>query len=44
MKFNQLIEYNIRNIFVEKLYIKCAREIISRPLCKKQKLSISLDR
>ena len=34
MKFDQLIEYNMRNIFVEKSYSKCAREIIPRPLSK----------
>ena len=43
MKFGQLIEYNMRNIFVEKPYTKCAGETISRPLSKKSKLSISLD-
>ena len=43
MKFGQLIEYNIRNIFVEKSYTKCAGETIPRPLSKKSKLSISLD-
>ena len=43
MKFGQLIEYNMRNIFVEKLYTKCAGETIPRPLTKKSKLSISLD-
>ena len=26
MKFGQLIEYNMRNIFLEKLYTKCGRE------------------
>ena len=43
MKFGQLKEYNIKNIFVEKSYTKCARETIPRPLPKKSKLSISLD-
>ena len=43
VKFGQLIEYNMRNIFVEKLYTKCAGETIPRPLSKKSKLSISLD-
>ena len=43
MKFGQLIRYNMRNIFVEKSYPKCAGEAISRPLTKKPKLSISLD-
>ena len=42
MKFGQLIEYNMRNIFVEKSYTKCAGETIPRPLSKKSKLSISL--
>ena len=35
MKFGQLIEHNIRNIFVEKSYAKCAGETIPRPLSKK---------
>ena len=44
MKFDQLIEYNMRNIFVEKSYTKCAGEVVPKPLSKKAKLSISLDR
>ena len=43
MKFGQLIEYNMENIFVEKSYTKCGREIIPRPFSKKLKLNISLD-
>ena len=43
MKFGQLIEYNIRDIFVEKSYTKCAGETIPRPLSTKSKLSTSLD-
>ena len=43
MKFGLLIEYNTKNIFVEKSYTKCAGEIIPRPLCKKSKLSLYLD-
>ena len=43
MKFGQLIEYNMRNIFVKKSYTKCGREIIPRSFSKKSKLSISLD-
>ena len=43
MKFGQLIEYNMRNIFVEKSYTKCGGETVSRPFSKKSKLSISLD-
>ena len=43
MKFDQLIECNMRNIFLEKSYTKCGGENIPRPFCKKSKLSISLD-
>ena len=43
MKYGQLIEYNMRNIFVEKSYTECVKEAIPRPLSKKSKLSISLD-
>ena len=34
MKFDQLIEYNMKNIFVERSYTKCAGVII--PYLKKQ--------
>ena len=37
MKFVQLIEYNIRNIFLEKSYTKCDGETIARPFPKKIK-------
>ena len=43
MKFGQLIECNMKNIFVGKSYKKCAGESIPTPLSKKSKLSISLD-
>ena len=43
MKFGQLTEYNIRNVFLEKSFTKCYGETISRPSSKKSKLSISLD-
>ena len=43
MKFGQLIEYNLRNIFLEKSYTKCVRETIPRPFLKKSKLSIFLE-
>ena len=43
IKFDQLIEYNIRNIFLEKSYTKLGREAIPRPFSKKSKLSVSLD-
>ena len=38
MKFVHLIEYNMRNIFVEKSYTKCAEETIAKPLSKKIKI------
>ena len=40
MKFAQLIEYNMENIFLEKSYTKCGGE--TRPFSKKSKLIISL--
>ena len=43
MKICQLIEYNMRNIFVEKSNSKYSEETIPRPFFKKSKLSISLD-
>ena len=36
MKFSQLIEYNMRTIFVEKSYTKCAADTITGPLSKNQ--------
>ena len=43
MKFGQLIEYSMKNIFFNKSYIKCGEETIPRPFSKKSKLNISLD-
>ena len=43
IKFGQLMEYNIKNIFLEKSYANCGRNTIPRPFSKKSKLSISLD-
>ena len=43
LKFGQLIEYNTRNIFLEKSYTKCGGETCTRPFSKKLKLNISLD-
>ena len=40
MKFGQLIEYNMRNIFAEKSYTKFVGETNLRPFSKKSKLSI----
>ena len=43
MKFGQLIECNMRNIFLEKSYTKYGGETSPRPFFEKLKLSISLD-
>ena len=43
MKFGQLVEHNMRNIFLGKSYTKCVVETSSRPFPEKRKLSISLD-
>ena len=42
-KFGQLIEYNMRNIFLEKSYTKYGGETSPKSFSKKAKLSISLD-
>ena len=42
IKFSQLIEYNMRNTFVENPYTKRDGETIPRLFSKKSKLSISL--
>ena len=43
MQFGQLIEYNMKNIFLEKSYIKCGGETGLRHFSGKLKLNISLD-
>ena len=43
MKFDQLIDYNMRNIFLEKSYTKCDGETSPRPFSEKLKLSLTLD-
>ena len=43
MKSGQLIESNMRNIFLEKSCTKCGGETSTRPISEKLKLSISLD-
>ena len=42
MKFGQLIEYNVTNIFLEKLYTKCGGETSPRNFSEKIKLNISI--
>ena len=43
MKIGQLIEYIMRNTFLEKSYTKCGEVTIPRLSSKQSKLSISLD-
>ena len=43
MKFGQLVECNMRNIFLEKSYTKCDEETSLRPFPEKLKLSLSVD-
>ena len=41
MNFGQVIEYKMRNIFLEKSITKCVGNTILRPFFKKLKVSIS---
>ena len=41
MNFGQVIEYKMRNIFLEKSIAKCVGKTILRPFFKKLKVSIS---
>ena len=43
MTLGQLIENNMRNIFLDKSYAKCGVETISRLFSKNSNLSTSLD-
>ena len=43
MKFGRLIEYNMRNTFLEKSCTKCGGGASPRSFYKKMKLNISLD-
>ena len=43
MKFGQLIEYKMRNIFLEKSYTNRWGKTIPRPFSEKSELSKSLD-
>ena len=36
MKFDQLIEYNMRNIFLEKSYTRCVEKLVPDPFLKNQ--------
>ena len=38
-----LIEYGMRNIFLEKSYINAEEKLLPKPFLKKSKLSISLN-
>ena len=39
MKLDHLLEYNMKNIFIEKLYTECGREFIPRPHFLKIKIA-----
>ena len=43
MKFGQLMEYDMRNIFIKRSYTNCGGETIPILFSKNSKLSISLD-
>ena len=43
MKFGQLIECDMRNIFLERSYTKCGGETSPRHFSEKLKFSVSLD-
>ena len=43
MKTGQLLEHNLRNIFLGKSYTICDGQTNPRPFSEKSKLSISLD-
>ena len=43
MKFDQLVVYDMRNIFLEQSYSKCGRETSLRLFSEKLKLSLSLN-
>ena len=43
VKFVQLIEYNMKKIFLEKLYSKCGGETSPKHFSEKSKLSIPLN-
>ena len=43
MTFGQVIEYNMRNIFIERSYTKCGTAAGARPFYKISKFCISLD-
>ena len=43
MKFGQLIEYSMRNIFLEKSYTKFGTKASPRPFSDKLKVKVSLD-
>ena len=39
MTFGQLIEYNMRKIFIEKLYTKCGGKLFPDPILNNQNLA-----
>ena len=43
IKFGQLTQYNVRNVFAKNSFTKCGRKFIRRPFSKTSKLGLSLD-
>ena len=43
MKFGQLIEHDMWNVFLEKSHTECGEETSLKPIFGKLKLNISLD-
>ena len=43
MKFGQLIKYKMRNIILEKSYVKCGGETSPRLFSKESNVNMSLD-
>ena len=43
MKCGQIIECNMKNIFLQKSYTECGEETNARPFSEKSSLNISLD-
>ena len=43
MKFGQVTEYNVRNVFLQKFYTKCGGKAIPRPFYRNSNLSITVD-
>ena len=43
IKFGQLVEYNVRNIFLEKSYTKYGSKTVPKPFSEMSKLRLHLE-